>query len=76
VRSHADILKRLHDKVEKLGGKKSPGAAIDKLAEQLLKDFKAPAARHKQYAHRLRYGLNHYYVRHYQTTSRQLLDEQ
>jgi hypothetical protein len=35
-----------------------------------------PAARHKQYAHRLLYGLNHYYVRHYQSGSRQLLDEQ
>ena len=76
VRSHVDILKRLHDKVEKLGGKKSPAAAIDKLAEQLLKDFKAPAARQKQYAHRLRYGLNHYYVRHYQSSSRHALDEQ
>lgn len=76
VRSQADMLKRIHDKVEKLGSKKSSAAAIDKLAEQLLKDFRAPAARQKQYAHRLRYGLNHYYVRHYQPTSRQLLDEQ
>ncbi|MDQ2690675.1 MAG: hypothetical protein M3Y68_01440 [Chloroflexota bacterium] len=76
VRSQADILKRLHDKVEKLGSKKSPSAALDKLAEQLLKDFKAPAARQKQYAHRLRYGLNHYYARHYQSASRHLLDEQ
>lgn len=76
VRSQADILKRLHDKVEKLGAKKSPAAAIDKLAEQLLKDFRAPAARQKQYAHRLRYGLNHYYARHYQSASRHMLDEQ
>ena len=76
VRSLADILKRLHDKVEKLGSKKSPAAAIEKLAEQLLKDFKAPAARQKQYTHRLRYGLNHYYIRHYQSGSRHVLDEQ
>ena len=76
VRSQADILKRLHDKVEKLGGKKSPATAIDKLAEQLLKEFKTPAARQKQYAHRLRYGLNHYYARHYQSASRHILDEQ
>lgn len=76
VRSQADILKRLHEKVEKLGLKKSPSAALEKLAEQLLKDFKAPAARQKQYAHRLRYGLNHYYARHYQSASRHMLDEQ
>lgn len=76
VRSQADILKRIHDRVEKLGGKKSSPAALDKLAEQLLKDFRAPAARQKQYAHRLRYGLNQYYMRHYHGTSRQVLDEQ
>jgi glyoxylase-like metal-dependent hydrolase (beta-lactamase superfamily II) len=76
VRSQADMLKRVHDRVEKLGSKKATPAAIDKLAEQLLKDFKAPAARQKQYAHRLRYGLNHYYVRHYHSPSRQVLDEQ
>lgn len=75
VRSQAEILKRIYDKVEKLGSKKSTPAAIEKLAETLLKDFRAPAARQKQYAHRLRYGLNHYYVRHYQSPSRQLLDE-
>ena len=75
VRSQAEILKRIYDKVEKLGSKKSTPAAIEKLAETLLKDFRAPAARQKQYAHRLRYGLNHYYVRHYQSPSRQMLDE-
>jgi glyoxylase-like metal-dependent hydrolase (beta-lactamase superfamily II) len=76
VRSQVDMLKRIHDKVEKLGSKKAPPAAVDKLADQLLKDFKAPAARQKQYAHRLHYGLNHYYARHYHSTSRHLLDEQ
>ena len=76
VRNQLDILKRIHDRVEKLGSKKSSPAAIDKLADQLLKDFKAPAARQKQYTHRLRYGLNQYYARHYFSTSRHLLDEQ
>lgn len=76
VRNQADSLKRIHDKVEKLGAKKAAPAAVDKLAEQVLKDFKAPAARQKQFAHRLHYGLNHYYARHYHPTSRHLLDEQ
>lgn len=76
VRTQVDILKRIHDRVEKLGAKKTAPAAIDKLADQLLKDFKAPSARQKQYAHRLRYGLNQYYARHYFSTSRHLLDEQ
>src|SRR5512140_777972 len=76
VRNQAEILKRINDKVEKLGAKKSAPVAVEKLADQLLKDFKAPAARQKQYAHRLRYGLNHYYARHYHGNSRHLLDEQ
>jgi glyoxylase-like metal-dependent hydrolase (beta-lactamase superfamily II) len=76
VRTQTDILKRIHDRVEKLGAKKSAPAAMDKLADQLLKDFKAPSARQKQFAHRLRYGLNQYYARHYFATSRHLLDEQ
>ena len=76
VRTQTVILKRIYDKVEKLGGKKSPASAIDKLADQILKDFKVPAVRHKQYSHRLRYGLNHYFARHYHTPSRYILDEQ
>ena len=65
VRSQIDILKRIYDRVDKIGKKKPAVPGTDKLAEQLLKDFKAPAARQKQYLHRLRYGLHHYYVRHY-----------
>jgi glyoxylase-like metal-dependent hydrolase (beta-lactamase superfamily II) len=76
VRTQVDILKRIHDRVDKLGAKKSAPAAIDKLADQLLKDFKAPSARQKQYSHRLHYGLNQYYARHYFASSRHLLDEQ
>jgi len=76
VRNQADLLKRLHDRLEKLGSKKSSTVAIDKLADQFLKDFKAPAARQRQYGHRLRYGLNQYYVRHYHSASHHLLDEQ
>ncbi len=76
ARNQVEILKRINDKVEKLGSKKSSSAAVDKLADQLLKDFRAPAARQKQYAHRLRYGLNHYYARHYHGSSHHLLEEQ
>jgi glyoxylase-like metal-dependent hydrolase (beta-lactamase superfamily II) len=76
VRNQTDILKRIHDKVEKFGTKKSATPPIDKLADQILKDFKVPSARQKQYLHRLRYGLNHYFARHYHTPSRYVLDEQ
>jgi glyoxylase-like metal-dependent hydrolase (beta-lactamase superfamily II) len=76
VRSQIDILKRIHDKIDKAGKKKPAVPPTDKLAEQILKDFKAPAARQRQYLHRLKHGLHHYYVRHYLTSSRQVLEEQ
>jgi cyclase len=75
VKTQADFLKKLLDKVEKLGGKKAAPDATEKLAEVMLKEFKAPAARQKQYLHRLRHGLGHYYARHYHPSSRHLLEE-
>jgi len=76
VRNEIDILKRIYDKVDKLGKKKPAVPATDKLADLVLKDFKAPAARQRQYLNRLRYGLQHYYTRHYLPASKQLIEEQ
>lgn len=76
VRSQADSLKKIFTKIEKLGAKRSTAANVtDKLADQILKDFKAPAARHRQYAQRLRFGLRNYYARHYISSSRTIVDE-
>jgi len=75
VRHQIEVLKRIHDRVEKIGKKKTTANVTDKIADQLLKGFRAPAARQRQYAHRLRYGLHYYYVRHYQPPSRLTLEE-
>jgi len=75
VKAEGEFLKKLLDKIEKLGGKKAAPGATDKLADAMLKEFKAPAARQKQYLHRLRYGLNHYFIRHYHPSSRHTLEE-
>jgi cyclase len=75
VRHQIEVLKRIHDRVEKIGKKKTTANVTDKIADQLLKGFRAPAVRQKQYAHRLRYGLHYYYVRHYQPPSRLTLEE-
>lgn len=75
IRSQYDSLKHIHDKVEALGKKRASVTATEKLAENLAKDFRAPAAKHKQYAHRLSYGLYHYYTRHYLPSSRNLVEE-
>jgi cyclase len=75
VRHQIEVLKRIYDRVEKIGKKKTTANVTDKIADQLLKGFRAPAVRQKQYAHRLRYGLHYYYVRHYQPPSRLTLEE-
>ena len=75
VRSQTESLKRIQDKLEALGKKRAAIIATDKLAEQLLKEYKSPAARHKQYAHRLSYGLRHYFISHYQPSSRHAVEE-
>ncbi len=75
VRTQVEILKRIHERIEKLSKKRASPTITDKLADQILKSYKAPAARQKQYAHRLRYGLRHYYINHYQPTSRRSVEE-
>jgi len=76
IRSQYDFLKKLNAKIEKLGAKKSAAANItDKLADQVLKEFKAPVAKSRQYSQRLRYGLRNYYARHYVSASRTIIDE-
>jgi hypothetical protein len=75
VRQQLVLLKKIHDRLEKLGKKKPALGVTDKIADQILKDFRAPAERKKQYLHRLRYGLNHYYLRHYHPSTRHTLDE-
>jgi uncharacterized sulfatase len=76
IRSQAALLKSIHTKIEKLGAKRSSVATVtDKLADSVLKEFKAPAAKQKQYSHRLRFGLRNYYARHYLSASRNVVDE-
>ena len=63
IKTQFDFLKHVHDKLDKVTTKKPNPAATEKLVTSLLTWFKAPAARQKQFAQRLRYGLLHYNVR-------------
>ena len=65
IKTQLDFLKHVHDKLDKITTKKANPAATEKLVASLLTWFKAPAARQKQFAQRLRYGLLHYNVRQY-----------
>jgi glyoxylase-like metal-dependent hydrolase (beta-lactamase superfamily II) len=75
IRAQRAYLKHVQDKLQKLADKKGSAEAAVGLATSLLSSFKASAARQRQYAHRLRYGLSHYYTRHFHS-SNSLQDEE
>ena len=68
IKSQIDFLKDLHKRLEKLSKRKQKPDMTESLVQPLVSKFKAPAARQKQFSERLRYGLQHYYTRHYQTS--------
>lgn len=68
IKTQYDFLKQVNDKLAKVTTKKPNPVATEKLVTSLLTWFKAPAARQKQYAQRLRYGLLHYNSRQHALT--------
>ncbi len=74
IKAQYDLLKHIHDKLNKSTSKKPNPAAVEKMVTTLLTWFKAPAARQKQFAQRLRYGLLHYNARQYHTPSNTIED--
>jgi cyclase len=65
IKTLAELIEQIHEKLEKMGKRGSSLDATEKLIEPFLVHFKSSAARHKQYVQRMRYGLRHYYARHY-----------
>ena len=69
IRAQLDYLKQAFEKLERLAAKGAAPEATESLIQPLLVPFKPATAHQKQYTQRLRYGLYHYYVRHYRPTS-------
>jgi glyoxylase-like metal-dependent hydrolase (beta-lactamase superfamily II) len=67
IKNQLEFLSDVHKKLEKLSQKAQKPDMTESLVQPLLSNFKASAAHQKQYSHRLRYGLRHYYARHYQS---------
>lgn len=65
IKSQLDAIKHLHDRLEKMSARNAAPEATEKLADIVLSGYKIPATRQKNFAQRLRYGLRHYYIRHY-----------
>jgi cyclase len=65
VREQIKFLKKVNAKLEKMAGKKNLPEATENLVAALMDDFEFPASRRQQYTARLRYGLFHYFNRHF-----------
>jgi cyclase len=69
IKNQVEFIKDLHKRLEKLSNRKQKSDLTESLVQPLVSKFKAPAIRQKQYSQRLRYGLRHYYTRHYQSAN-------
>jgi len=65
VKSHTDFIKDVYKRLEKLSKRKQKSDMTESQIQPLLSKLKAPTARQKRFTQRLRYGLKHYYARHY-----------
>jgi glyoxylase-like metal-dependent hydrolase (beta-lactamase superfamily II) len=68
IKTQLDTIKHIHERMEKLAARDAAPEATEKLVDGLLAHYKAPAAKQKHFAQRLRYGLLHYYIRHYRSS--------
>jgi glyoxylase-like metal-dependent hydrolase (beta-lactamase superfamily II) len=69
IRSQKDYLEKVMKKIEKLARKNSNPEAVESIIAPLLHPFKIPSSQLKKFTCRLRYGLHHYYARHFRSTS-------
>jgi glyoxylase-like metal-dependent hydrolase (beta-lactamase superfamily II) len=70
IKNQIGFLKDLEKRLEKLSKRKQKPNMTDSLVQPLVSKFKASGARQKQFSERLRYGLEHYYARHYQSSDK------
>lgn len=68
VRDLRKFLVDVEKRLERLDNQKGHPDATEKLVPKLLDRFKFPAKLHEMYNNRLRYGLFHYYTKHYRLT--------
>jgi hypothetical protein len=70
IKNQVSFLNDLYKRLEKLSKRKQKPDMTESLVQPLTSKFKASAALQKQFSERLRYGLQQYYARHYQTSEK------
>jgi glyoxylase-like metal-dependent hydrolase (beta-lactamase superfamily II) len=69
IREQMDFLAETHRIMEEMNAGKKSVDAIDEIVPTLLKRLDFPSEKREQFIHRLKWGLNHYFSRHYQTSN-------
>ena len=65
IRNLRGFLKDIRSRLERLAKRQAPPADTEKIVSKLLQKYKYPTKYRDMYSARLRYGLYHYYARHY-----------
>jgi hypothetical protein len=75
IRAQKEYIDTVAGKIEKLAQKKSTPEAVENLVTPLLNPFKISNSLQQKYTRRLRYGLRHYYARHFRPSGSGSPDE-
>jgi glyoxylase-like metal-dependent hydrolase (beta-lactamase superfamily II) len=74
VRRQINVLEKAYAQLEELAERKLPASETERLVEMLMADFNDHSHRESQFRQRLKYGLYHYYARHYQSTGEDIAE--
>ena len=74
IRKQLYVLEKIQEMVEKLAEHKAPAADTEGLVSELMTEFSAQPQREMQYRQRLKHGLYHYYVKHFQSSGEVLAE--
>jgi glyoxylase-like metal-dependent hydrolase (beta-lactamase superfamily II) len=74
VRRQISYLEKTYQLLDQLASQKAPASETEQLVPVLLEGFEIPPQREMQYRSRLRYGLYHYYIRHYVPTEETVVE--
>jgi glyoxylase-like metal-dependent hydrolase (beta-lactamase superfamily II) len=75
VKAQIAYLERLNQRLEALSASKAGPMDIESLVPEFIADFKASPDRQVLFEQRLRWGLSHYYARHYHIGTTENIDE-
>jgi glyoxylase-like metal-dependent hydrolase (beta-lactamase superfamily II) len=75
VRAQLRLLEEVHEHLEALAQRSAAPFEVERLAQDLMKRYSVSLEWRILYENRLRYGLQHYYLRHYRAADVDVVEE-